>query len=159
MILMVVMACPARAATADYVRLHVVADSNTAEAQAVKLRVRDAVLECARALLKDAKDADTAWRMVNENLKSLEEAARRMAQDVTCQAGVFPFPDRHYDGTLVPAGDYRALRVVIGAGKGRNWWCVLYPSLCYPEDWKTEDVALYSSLWRWLRSLFGGDGT
>ena len=63
---------------------------------------------------------------------------------------------RVYGDTLVPAGDYRALRVVIGEGQGHNWWCVLYPSLCYPEDWKTGDGALYSSVWNWLKALFGG---
>ena len=68
-----------------------------------------------------------------------------------------PFPTRVYGGAVVPAGNYRALRVIIGEGKGHNWWCVLYPSLCYPEAWVEGDGALYSSVWRWFQSLFGGD--
>lgn len=137
-------------------RLHVVAADDSAEAQALKLEVRDAVLACARELLKDAEDADAAWRVVRENMDVLEAAARRVAADATCVTGVFPFPDRWYGDVLVPAGDYRALRVVIGAGAGHNWWCVLYPSLCYPEDWKTGE-GFHSSIWNFLRSLFGGE--
>lgn len=154
---MLALACPARAESRDYVRLHVVAAGDSAPAQALKLRVRDAVLSRARALLEDVGDADAAWKVVNDNLDALEAAARTVAPDARCELGVFPFPERVYGGTRVPAGDYRALRVVIGAGRGHNWWCVLYPTLCYPEAWVEGDGALYSSAWRWLRSLFGGE--
>lgn len=157
LILMALLACPARAESRDYVRLHVVAADDTAPAQALKLEVRDAVLDCARELLRDVGDAEAAWRVVNDHVDELEAAARRVAGDARCEVGVFPFPERVYGGTRVPAGDYRALRVVIGAGQGHNWWCVLYPSLCYPEAWVEGDGALYSSAWRWLQALFGGD--
>ena len=152
------LACPARADCPDYIRLHVVAADDTIEAQALKLKVRDVVLARARVLLRNAEDAEAAWRIVTENVGELEAVARRVAGDVTCEAGVFRFPDRRYGDTLVPEGDYRALRVVVGAGRGHNWWCVLYPSLCYPEDWVTGDGAYYSSVWRWFQSLLGGDG-
>lgn len=158
LILIFALGCPARAATADYVRLHVIASDDTEAAQVLKLKVRDAVLSRARELLKNVSDADAAWAVVNENLGVLEDAARAVAGDAACEVGVYPFPDRMYGNTLVPAGDYRALRVVIGEGGGRNWWCVLYPSLCYPEEWKTADGKPYSSVWNWLKSLFGGDG-
>ena len=157
LILMVLLACPARAESRDYVRLHVVAADDTAPAQALKLEVRDTVLARARELLRDVGDAEAAWRVVNDHVDKLEAAARRVAGDARCEVGVFPFPERVYGGTRVPAGDYRALRVVIGAGQGHNWWCVLYPSLCYPEAWVEGDGALYSSAWRWLQALFGGD--
>lgn len=157
--LMLALACPARAETAAYVRLHVVADSDAPAAQTLKLRVRDAVLARARDLLEDVSDADAAWRVVNENVGALEAAARRVTGDAACETGVFHFPARRYGDTWVPEGDYRALRVVIGAGRGHNWWCVLYPSLCYPEDWKTRDGRFYSSIWRWIQSLLGGEDT
>ena len=77
---------------------------------------------------------------------------------MTCEAGVYDFPDRVYDGARVPAGKYRAVRVVIGAGEGRNWWCVLYPSLCMPEDCEPgEPVVFHSVIWDWLCRLFGGE--
>lgn len=160
----------ARAATledvraADYIRLHVVAEDDGDAAQALKLKARDAVLARARALLSDCECADDAWDIVVENAEALraaaEDAVRLWGCDsaVTAQTGMFDFPDRQYGDTLVPAGRYRALRVVIGAGQGRNWWCVLYPSLCVPGDWESgEPVAFHSVILDWLRRLFGGD--
>ena len=147
----------------DYVRLHVVAADDGAGAQALKLRVRDAVLERARALLVGCADADAAWDTVRDSLGALELAALERARalgyggGVRCEAGIFEFPDRRYGDVTVPAGRYRALRVVIGPGRGHNWWCVLYPSLCYPADYLEGGHAeRYSILLNWLRSLFGG---
>ena len=144
-----------------FVRLHVVAADDSGEAQALKLRVRDAVLAAARAMLEEVKDADEAWQVVNARRDELEVAARRRARaegysgTITCETGIFAFPDRQYGGVRVPAGDYRALRVVIGAGAGRNWWCVLYPSLCWPGN--LEDARPYSAIWNWLKGLLGGE--
>ena len=149
-------------AVPGYVRLHVIAADDTRAAQALKLRVRDAVLAEARALLADCPDAEAAWRDVNAHLDGLEAAAARVllsagcADGVRCEAGVFAFPDRRYGEVRVPAGDYRALRVVIGAGRGRNWWCVLYPSLCFPGEYDPEAPRFYSSVLNWLQRLFGG---
>ena len=153
----------ALADTSEYVRLHVVAADDSAAAQALKLAVRDAVLDAARALLQDARDADAAWEIVVENRGVLASAAEACARangyegPVRCETGVYAFPDRQYGGAVVPAGDYRALRVVIGAGEGRNWWCVLYPSLCCPEAMEPEGPKFRSSVLDWLRGLFGGN--
>ena len=148
----------------DYIRLHVVAEDDGDAAQALKLKARDAVLEKARALLKDCGDADAAWGAVAENAEALRRAAEGALRaagcdsEVTACAGVFYFPDRRYGDVLVPAGRYRALRVVIGEGRGRNWWCVLYPSLCMPEDCEPgEPVVFHSVIWDWLCRLFGGE--
>ena len=151
----------AEAIRSDMVRLHVVAADDTPAAQALKLKVRDACLVRARALLADCGDAEEAWARVNEGLSDLEEAARSAARDeiVRAETGVYDFPDRVYGDTLVPAGRYRALRVVIGEGQGRNWWCVLYPCLCLPEDCRAgEPVQFHSAVLDWLRRLFGGEG-
>ena len=153
----------AGAENVDYVRLHVVAADDGQAAQALKLRVRDAVLQRARALLDQAEDAEDAWAIVRRNREVLEEAARACAREngyegaVVCQTGVFPFPDRVYGGALVPAGDYRALRVVLGEGQGHNWWCVLYPDLCYPEGVDPAHPRLRFALLDWLFGLFGGE--
>ena len=164
---MLVLACPAGRAeavpVADYVRLHVVAGDDGAAAQALKLQVRDAVLAVARELLADAKDADAAWAIVTREKDALEDAALQRARacgyagGVRCETGVFAFPDRRYGDVVVPAGDYRALRVVIGPGMGHNWWCVLYPSLCWPGELPPEGAKPYSILWNWLRGLLGGE--
>ena len=161
LILMLALACPGRAAEADYVRLHVVAADDTVSAQALKLKVRDAVLTSARGVLKNADSADAAWRAINENISTLETAALECARKagysgpVRCETGVFPFPARVYGSAFVPAGEYRALRVVLGAGEGRNWWCVLYPSLCDPEAMEGRPV-FYSAIWEWLKGWLGG---
>ena len=162
-------AVPARAGVlesvpvCDYIRLHVVAEDDSAAAQALKLEVRDACLAAARALLSDCDGADEAWRRIGENLPLLSDAAMRRARElgyegaVAAQTGVFDFPDRHYGGVFVPAGAYRALRVVIGEGEGHNWWCVLYPSLCLPENVEPgAPVVFHSAILDWLRGLLGG---
>ena len=150
-------------AVEDFIRLHVLANDDGEAAQALKLQVRDACLMCTRALLKDCPDADAAWAIVKDNLNLIELAALLRARvcgwegAVSAEAGVFDFPDRRYGARLVPAGEYRALRVVIGDGAGRNWWCVLYPSLCLSEDCEPgQPVAFHSTLLNWLRALFGG---
>lgn len=148
----------------DYIRLHVVARSDSAWDQGVKLSVRDAVREEAAALLADCKNADEAWWIVQNNLDAFEKAARETLDEwnepceTSASAGVYAFPDREYDGVLVPAGDYRAVRVTLGDGKGKNWWCVLFPSLCLPAGTDEETpIVFYSSLGRWLARLFGRD--
>lgn len=143
--------------TGEYVRLHVVACSDSARDQALKLWVRDGVRAVSAALLRDCGSADAAWETIQENLPLLEGTARLFARvggfsgEVLAQAGEFEFPDRVYAGELVPAGTYRAVRVVLGAGEGRNWWCVLYPSLCV--DTETPPV-FYSAIGRWMRGVF-----
>ena len=176
--LLAVAALPAAPAAADlaeacvrgreevmgFVRLHVVADSDDPVAQALKLEVRDACLSRARELLSECADADAAWQTVNAHLGELSEAAKARAGEcgwegtVRVEVGMFDFPTRAYGDVTLPAGRYRAMRVVIGSGEGRNWWCVLYPTLCMPEDYEPDEpVRFYSSVVRWLRALFGGD--
>ena len=163
----------ARAETTDYVRLHVIADNDGEAAQALKLIVRDACLSEAQTLLKDCDSADEAWEKVNESLPLLTRAAVTAAREqgwtgfVRVETGTYDFPERQYGDATVPAGEYRALRVIIGAGAGHNWWCVLYPSLCLPEDFREEPpeddpaqaqpIEFYSSILEWIKGLFGGD--
>lgn len=150
---------PARAEPFDpLIRLHVIAADNSADAQSLKLEIRDAVLLRAQTLLAACPDADDAWQALSVHLTELLDAASLRARQLGCaerisvQLGVFSFPDRTYGDVVVPAGDYRALRVLIGPAEGRNWWCVLYPSLCLPAE-----GGYNSALLAWLRSLFGGN--
>ncbi len=164
---MLLAAVPARAASlndvpvGEYIRLHVMAEDDSDAAQALKLEVRDACLTAARALLADCDGADAAWARIGENRVALAAAATERARElgyageIKAVAGVFDFPDRYYGGVFVPAGRYRALRVVIGAGAGHNWWCVLYPSLCLPEG-PEGGMPFHSAILDWLRGLLGG---
>lgn len=152
--------CPAQALdTFDCVRLHIVADNDSAYKQAAKLAVRDRVREAAAALCKNCPDAQSAFATLEQSLDTLEAAARAVMQDwgldddVTLEAGILAFPERRYGDTVLPEGDYRAVRIVLGRGEGHNWWCVLYPDLCLKAD-NDGVVVFYSALGRWLQSLW-----
>ena len=117
------------------IRLHVVANSDSAADQAVKLRVRDAVLREAQRILSGQDDAKQA---ITAHMSGLEAAAnaelRRQGCGETARVSFRRelFPTREYDTFSLPSGVYRSLRVTIGEGAGHNWWCVIFPSLCVP---------------------------
>lgn len=120
----------------NVLRLHIPANSNTAEDQAVKLRVRDAVLKEAALWYGETKDFESALASVCTHLESLEEAANRVLEaenmPYTAEAAVCDayFPTRVYDDCKLPAGKYRTVRITLGEAEGKNWWCVLFPSVC-----------------------------
>ena len=115
------------------VRLHVVANSDSPSDQAIKLRVRDAVLAAAEPVLGSADDPEQA---LAAELPALECAAAEMLRALGREESVSVtlqnerFPTRDYETFSLPAGVYRTLRVTIGAGEGHNWWCVVFPTLC-----------------------------
>ena len=123
----------------NLLRLHVVGASNSAEDQAVKLQVRDAVLGSLEEGLRDMTDPQEAWDYVSRMLPKVEAAANRalaaagFSETVQVSLTEEAFPTREYDTFSLPAGVYKALRVVIGEGEGKNWWCVVFPQLCGAE--------------------------
>lgn len=126
------------------VRLHVVGASDSEVDQAEKLRVRDAVLEYVRCL-GIPENAPEAKRLLEENLSGITDAANRAlggrntAAVTLCREA---FPIREYDSFTLPSGVYDSLRVRIGEAAGRNWWCVVFPSLCVPAAGESmESVA------------------
>ena len=123
----------------ELIRLHVVANSDTSEDQELKLLVRDAVITSLRQALADVQDTQQAKEYLKENLPKLQELANKAldaagstqrAVVTLCREG---FPTRQYDTFSLPAGVYEALRITIGEGEGKNWWCVVFPSLCLPR--------------------------
>lgn len=118
------------------VRLHILANSDSEEDQALKLAVRDAVVEASAGWLDRAADAGEARQIVESRLPELEQIARRTVQEagqtypVSAQLCETYFPTRQYGNVTLPAGNYEAVRLVIGAGEGHNWWCVVFPPLC-----------------------------
>ena len=132
-----VWASASEGALADQVlRLHVVANSDSEEEQALKLIARDAVLELASRLLDGVSDRARAEEILSAHLDELAQAgaealaAQGCADRVTAEIADQWFPTREYATFSLPAGQYRALRITIGAGAGRNWWCVVFPPLC-----------------------------
>lgn len=120
----------------NVIRLHVIAESDSEEDQALKLSVRDAVLELVSEKMEDAETYDDAYTLLSGMIPEIEAAAEaRAAEDgspVSAQV-VFDreeYPVRYYEDYALPAGEYMSMRVVLGEGEGRNWWCVLFPPLC-----------------------------
>ena len=157
--LMLLGSCASAQVLPEMVRLHVVAEDDSPQAQALKLELRDVCLRCAEVCLSDAEDADEAYRRLENHLVDFEAACTARARElgyageIRAETGTFDFPDRVYGSVKVPAGEYRALRVTIGAGEGHNWWCVLYPSLCVLDeaDAASADAPGCSKVWNWLR--------
>ena len=127
-------------------RLHILANSDSEEDQAVKLAVRDRILKECGDLFTETEDYDAALAEAETNLPALEESARRelaargIDQPVTVALAPAAFETRTYGDVTLPAGEYTALQVTIGAGKGHNWWCVCYPNLCIPAASQTREV-------------------
>ena len=134
------------------VRIHVLANSDSQEDQALKLKVRDRILACAEPLLSGAADRREAEARLGERLPELERIAAREIRDsgydyaVTVTLEETLFPTREYEGFTLPAGKYLALRAVIGAGEGRNWWCVVFPPLCAAASAEVPETALAAGL-------------
>ena len=130
---------------AKVVRLHVIANSDSEEDQALKLKVRDRILELAGRLYDPQDDLETAEAKLEAHLPELAEAGRAVVEEegyeypVTASLEDAWFPTKQYTDFSLPSGEYRALRIVIGSGEGKNWWCVVFPPLCLNSV--TEEVA------------------
>ena len=135
----------------ELLRLHVVGASDSVEDQDVKLRVRDAVLQSLEEGLKQVTDPQAAYDYVARMLPKVEEAANRalaaagFSDTVAVSLTEEAFPTRDYDTFSLPAGVYKALRVVIGEGEGKNWWCGVFPQLCMGEEF-VETASLSGEL-------------
>jgi len=123
----------------ELIRFHVLANSDSEADQLLKRQVRDGILAKFSPVVGGAPSLEESRRIVKENLKAIEaEAARVIAvkgkkYPVKAEYGYFNFPAKSYGDLTLPAGRYEALRIVIGEGKGSNWWCVLFPPLCFVD--------------------------
>ena len=158
------------------VRLHVLAVDDTEEEQALKLRVRDAVLAYLSPVLEGVSDRDEARELLAGRLQAIAETAAAASEGRKGSVSLGPesYPLRRYEGFVLPAGTYESLRVVLGEGEGHNWWCVVFPPLCLSAAdagrvqsvMKPDDFALISEedgyelrfriveLWGELQRLF-----
>ena len=153
-----------RALADQVVRLHVIANSDSAEDQALKLAVRDGVLSRAEALYPPDATLDQARAALAGHLDELAAAGQAVVDAhggtdrVTAQLTRCWFPTKTYDGFALPAGEYEALRVVIGEGAGQNWWCVVFPPLCLGSVGEpTQETALEAGLTENQVSLMTGE--
>ena len=122
------------------VRLHIVANSNSADDQSLKLKVRDEITTVIKPMVEDAKTPEETKIIILDNIEMIEEEAQKIIKkygytySVTASLDKFDFPAKKYGNAQFPKGKYDALKIVIENGKGNNWWCVLYPSLCFTEN-------------------------
>ena len=134
----------------DVLRMHVIANSDSAEDQAMKLKVRDAILEAGEDLFDGTLTAEGAEQVLDSDIERLQNAAQTVLTGngfdygVRVEIGKDYFNTRTYDGEVtLPAGEYEAVRVILGEGKGQNWWCVMFPPMCLPAaeaDTEISDV-------------------
>ncbi len=123
---------------ADVVRLHILANSDSEKDQEIKIKVRDALLEKNTLILSKGVNQENAIAYFEKSKDELLETAREVLKengfnyDVDIYLDKEYFETRQYGDLIFPAGEYTALKVILGEGKGKNWWCVMFPPLCVP---------------------------
>ena len=130
----------------EVLRLHVIANSDEDYDQELKLKVRDAVLRSGEEVFSGSEDIISAESEIADKkdviLHSAIEAIRNLGYDydVKIELARSYFPTRTYDNLTLPAGYYKAVRIIIGEGKGKNWWCIMFPPLCLPSATKKDEI-------------------
>ena len=120
-------------------RLHVIANSDSKEDQELKLKVRDELLSYMNIISKDSTSKQEAMQIANEHKEEFTQIAEKVIKEngynytVNVQIGKADFPTKYYGDITLPAGTYDALKVQIGEAKGQNWWCVMFPPLCFVD--------------------------
>ncbi len=133
-------------------RFHVLANSDSEEDQALKMKVKEAIISYMKQELPESDGVETTKAWARENLQKIEEVATQIIEEegydysVKAEVTNCDFPEKTYGDITFPAGEYEALRIEIGKARGQNWWCVLYPNLCFidavhavvPDEGKEE---------------------
>jgi stage II sporulation protein R len=126
-------------ATDSLLRFHVIANSDSPADQALKHKVKDRIINEIGAQVAGMDDKQELLEYLTQNTEYIEGIARQEVQNsskeyqVKAEIGYFPFPVKSYGGVTLPAGNYHALRLVLGDGGGANWWCVMFPPLCFVD--------------------------
>ena len=123
----------------NIIRFHVIANSDSEDDQALKLKIRDRILNEMGEQFENSSSIDESRKIIESNMDTLkyivEDEIKKEGKDYIAQVylGEDDFPTKSYGGITFPAGEYEALKVVIGEGKGKNWWCVMFPPLCFVD--------------------------
>ncbi|MDF2613483.1 MAG: spoIIR [Clostridia bacterium] len=121
------------------IRFHVVANSDTTEDQLLKQQVRDEVIAYMEPMLKESTSIDQTRELIKQNLTHIKNVAEGVVKKWDKEYEIYTaldyaeFPMKEYGDVVLPAGEYEACRIIIGEGKGENWWCVMFPPLCYMD--------------------------
>lgn len=147
------------AAGDEYLRIHIRANSNSAEDQRVKYMVKDAVVEALIPLLADAQTKQQAEKMVCANFDYIEQVANKVLENQgfdyqsSARLDREQFPARSYDDITLPAGDYDAVIIDLGSGDGNNWWCLVYPAFCFTKTQNSTNYVYISKIWEIIESV------
>ena len=120
-------------------RLHVIANSNSEEDQTLKYLVRDNILDYINTLISSDSSKQDVMQIINENLYNIQKVAENTINEngynypVNIEIGKYYFPTKSYGDISIPSGNYDGLRVKIGNAEGKNWWCVMFPPLCFVD--------------------------
>lgn len=124
----------------EILRLHVVANSDSEEDQALKMEVKESIVTYLRGIMGDAKSVEEARLEIQKRLPEIEDLAREKMKmegydyEADAVLGKCYFPVKEYGDMTFPAGEYEALKVNLGKSAGKNWWCVMYPTLCFVDS-------------------------
>lgn len=124
------------------IRFHVIANSDSDEDQQLKLKVKNKVIEYLYPYLSESKSLDDSRQIIKDNMDEVKTLTQEVIKeegynyDVNLQLSRENFPDKSYGNIVLPQGNYEAFRIIIGKGKGRNWWCVMFPPLCFVDESK-----------------------
>ena len=150
-----------------FIRLHILADSDSVEDQAVKLLVRDAVIKLMAGLTEGCSNVTEAQEVFTSNMNGIIETSVDVLRENGFEYGVSVFIDDEYyptriyetqDGEVtLPAGIYRSARIVLGEGEGQNWWCILFPPLCTDSAKAKDKLAAAGFTQNQIRILTDGD--
>jgi stage II sporulation protein R len=135
----------------ESIRIRILANSDSAQDQALKGVIRDAVVASMQSWVNGPQTIEQARSIVTEHLPELDLLVGDMIRDRgysyshEVKLGVVPFPAKMFGNEMYPAGEYEALRITIGSGEGQNWWCVLFPPLCFVDTFTGESAAAKST--------------
>ena len=124
----------------NFIRIHIVANSDSTEDQMLKYEIRDAIINYLSPFLKNARSKEDAENIICNNISEISTiantvvASKNLNYPINISFGNFKFPTRDYSKFILPEGYYDALKVDIGNACGQNWWCVMFPSICIPSS-------------------------
>lgn len=130
------------------IRLHILANSDSAEDQQLKLSVRDEVLNTVSDILRNAESKSEAEEVLKQNIELIKQSAEKVivssgySYSVSVTLTEEQYPTRTYENVTLPAGEYTSLRILIGEAEGQNWWCVLFPKLCITAETEVGGAAV-----------------
>lgn len=143
------------------IRFHVIANSDEEKDQALKLKVRDEVLKYIQPMLKDSKDIDNSREILEKENENILNIARTVIKEngysyeVDSTLSREYFPVKTYGNITLPQGEYEAYRILIGSGEGKNWWCVMFPPICFVDV--TKGAVAYEETEKEMKEVLSED--